>query len=184
MKVCKAGQEALAALLKRISAVNAEKDQNVVFSPLSIHVALVLIPGGVGVVARDDKGRVILTSWRVIFNANSPAEVEWLACHEGVNLAAEWVRDRVIVETDSSLVASMLREHSFAKSKFCFIGQDIEARTGDLPEVCFQAVRRGCNRAAHELAQLAKQTAHTAVWRSGVPQCIKHLVTQDCNFDG
>ncbi|KAK3121292.1 hypothetical protein QOZ80_8BG0650240 [Eleusine coracana subsp. coracana] len=41
---CQAGQAALAArLLKRISAVTADKDQNLVFSPLSIHVALALM---------------------------------------------------------------------------------------------------------------------------------------------
>lgn len=44
MNACKEGQAALVArLLKRVSAVTADNDQNLVFSPLSIHVALALM---------------------------------------------------------------------------------------------------------------------------------------------
>ncbi|KAF8776631.1 hypothetical protein HU200_003355 [Digitaria exilis] len=41
--------------------------------------------------------------------------------------------------------------------------------------------RRESNRVAHELAQLAKRTKHSAVWRFAIPVCVEHLIAQDCN---
>lgn len=49
-----------------------------------------------------------------------------------------------------------------------------------MPEVVFQAVRRERNFVAHELAQLAKRTNHTAVWRLRAPRCVEQLVAQEC----
>ena len=39
-----------------------------------------------------------------------------------------------------------------------------------------------CNRAAHELTQLAKRTKHSAVWCFSSPVCVEHIIAQDCNF--
>ncbi|TVU41678.1 hypothetical protein EJB05_15220, partial [Eragrostis curvula] len=83
-------------------------------------------------------------------NGRSAEEVEAFASKEGVELAAEWVRDK--------------------------------PTSSDMPEVCFQAARRDRNRAAHELAQLAERTIHTAMWRSQVPRCIEQLIAHDCNL--
>lgn len=41
--------------------------------------------------------------------------------------------------------------------------------------------KRERNRAAHELAQLAKRSKHTAVWRFLVPTCVEQVIAQDCN---
>ncbi|GJN29772.1 hypothetical protein PR202_gb18091 [Eleusine coracana subsp. coracana] len=66
---------------------------------------------GVGVIIRDARGAVILTAWKVIFQAASAEEVEALACIEGLNMAAEWVRDRVALESDcSELVRGLERK--------------------------------------------------------------------------
>ena len=43
-------------------------------------------------------------------------------------------------------------------------------------------VRRERNRAAHELAQLAKRTTHFAVWRFTAPICVEQIIAQECNF--
>lgn len=45
---------------------------------------------GVGVIIRDERGHVLLTSWRAIFRCLDSEEIEALACKEGVELAAEW----------------------------------------------------------------------------------------------
>ncbi|TVU25051.1 hypothetical protein EJB05_27527, partial [Eragrostis curvula] len=44
---------------------------------------------GIGVVIRDSNGKVLLSSWWVIFDAISAEEVESWACKEGISLAAE-----------------------------------------------------------------------------------------------
>ncbi|GJM94943.1 hypothetical protein PR202_ga11630 [Eleusine coracana subsp. coracana] len=135
---------------------------------------------GVGVVARDEWGKVVLSAWRVVFDAKLPEEIKMLACREGANLATEWVRAKVIIKTDCTVVANMLIKRESKRSELCFLAREVFRCCAELPDVVFQAVRRECNSAAHELAQLAKRTAHTAVWRWDVPQCIKQLVTQDC----
>ena len=43
-----------------------------------------------GVVIRDDAGKVLLSAWRVVANASNAEEVEILACKGGLTLAVEW----------------------------------------------------------------------------------------------
>ena len=43
-----------------------------------------------GVVIRDDAGKVLLSAWRVVDNTSNAEEVEILACKEGLALAVEW----------------------------------------------------------------------------------------------
>ncbi|KAF8768596.1 hypothetical protein HU200_007144 [Digitaria exilis] len=78
--------------------------------------------------------------WSTLHHCASVEEVEALAYHEGVRLAAEWVRRPTILECEVKIV------------------------------------RRECNRVAHELAQLAKRTVHSAVWRENAPACINELL--------
>nr|TKW26067.1 hypothetical protein SEVIR_3G161600v2 [Setaria viridis] len=59
--------------------------------------------GGVGVVIRDHLGAVKLAAWRVIFGASNAEEVEARACKEGADLAAEWIRAPVILESDRAM---------------------------------------------------------------------------------
>ena len=136
--------------------------------------------GGIGVVIRDHHGVPVLCSWRAVLRCSSAAVVEALACKEGVALAAEWVRDRVIVESDCINIVDAIHQGS-NRSELCFTLQEVKEISRLLPEVRVQAVRREQNGAAHELAQLAKRTLHTAVWRTRVPSCIEHLIAHDCN---
>jgi hypothetical protein len=41
--------------------------------------------------------------------------------------------------------------------------------------------RRESNGVAHELAQLAKRTKHSAVWRFAAPVCVEQLIARDSN---
>ncbi|KAF8769083.1 hypothetical protein HU200_006937 [Digitaria exilis] len=43
-------------------------------------------------------------------------------------------------------------------------------------------VRRECNRVAHELAQLAKRSVHSTVWRENAPAYINELLLEDCKL--
>jgi hypothetical protein len=64
--------------------------------------------GGAGVVIRDSRGRVQLTAWKFISQCVSAEEAEALACKEGLELAAKWCRQGIILETDCGTIASML----------------------------------------------------------------------------
>ena len=53
-----------------------------------------------GVVIRDDAGKVLLSAWRVVDNTSNAEEVEILACKEGLALAVEWTPCRATLESD------------------------------------------------------------------------------------
>ncbi|KAF8759238.1 hypothetical protein HU200_010269 [Digitaria exilis] len=67
----------------------------------------------IGVVIRDEKGKVLLTAWRVVSNAANAEEVELMACKEGITLAAEWTPRPAILESDCSMaIKHVKREHN------------------------------------------------------------------------
>jgi hypothetical protein len=53
-----------------------------------------------GVVARDDGGKVVLVAWQGIRRCASPEEADAEACLRGVRLAAEWIRQPIRMEGD------------------------------------------------------------------------------------
>ncbi|GJN04262.1 hypothetical protein PR202_ga21795 [Eleusine coracana subsp. coracana] len=55
---------------------------------------------GVGVIAQDHTGQVILATWRALLRCASVVEEEMLACLEGIRLAGEWVHAPIILESD------------------------------------------------------------------------------------
>lgn len=136
---------------------------------------------GIGVVIRKADGSVLLTAWRVVFNGTSAEEVEALACKEGISLEVEWAKGRAIVESDCLTLIQKLRDRGPSISELCFVLDDIWSLGDSMPEIVFQAVRRERNRVAHELAQLAKKTTHTAGWRGRAPVCVEQLIAQECN---
>ena len=50
-----------------------------------------------GVVIRDDAGKVLLSAWRVVDNASNAEEVEILVCKEGLALAVDSLSGNSIV---------------------------------------------------------------------------------------
>ena len=51
-------------------------------------------------IASDSKGQLILTAWRALFKCRDADEAEAWACLEGLRLAAQWIKQPVIVESD------------------------------------------------------------------------------------
>ncbi|CAO2192714.1 unnamed protein product [Urochloa humidicola] len=137
--------------------------------------------GGVGVIIRDREGSVLLSSWRYFQRGKDAEEMEALAAKEGLMLAAEWHACNTILETDCITVARALRERNAGRSNTSFILEEAMEAAGGLPEWTVVHARRECNEAAHELAQLAKRTKHSATWHSAQPVCIEHIIARECN---
>jgi hypothetical protein len=53
-----------------------------------------------GVIIRDPAGKPLLSAWWVLNHCSSVEEAEMEAYLDGVRLAAEWVRQPAIVESD------------------------------------------------------------------------------------
>ena len=130
---------------------------------------------GIGVLIRDDLGRVIAALCKAL-PVHYPAELtEFFALEHGVLLAQEMNISKVIFESDASSVIS-------AVSQACYGGvaghlvQSIHSAKSVFSCCSFIHVRRDYNRAAHELAQFAKCNQTSNLWKGVVPPFLAHLV--------
>ncbi|OEL37987.1 hypothetical protein BAE44_0000994, partial [Dichanthelium oligosanthes] len=63
---------------------------------------------GVGVIARNSRGEVLFTAWRVLFRCANAVEAEAQACAKGVRLATQWTQGSVIIEIDCARVVKAM----------------------------------------------------------------------------
>lgn len=136
--------------------------------------------GAIGIVVRNSTGQVLLTSWRFLRKCAAAEEAELLACCEGLKIVAEWLPMPVILESDCATVIARLQAKGEERSRWTFLLRETKAMMTFIQEVKLAHCNRDCNRVAHELAQLAKQSGHSAVWRDSAPSCIMQTLQQDC----
>ena len=93
---------------------------------MNVDCALTLDTGsaGIGIIARDHRGTVILSAWKSLSAMDSAEEVEALACREGLLLAAEWIQKPVILESDRSTVIGYLSKKQKQRAPSFFSIQD------------------------------------------------------------
>ncbi|GJN13531.1 hypothetical protein PR202_gb00245 [Eleusine coracana subsp. coracana] len=137
---------------------------------------------GVGIIARDEKGCVKLSSWRVLFNCSSPLEAEVSACVEGLQLAVEWIRGPIVLETDCAVAARILAMRDTDRSELMYMYKRAQELIGLMQQVEVAHVKREQNSVAHELAHLARRNRHTVVWLRQAPTCVSTLIAEDCNY--
>ena len=89
--------------------------------------------GGIGVVIRDDRMAIKLTTWKHIVRAEDAEEVEALACVEGMKLAQEWCPARAIVATYCASVVALLQQHEDLQSRLKFIIDEAKVASDELP---------------------------------------------------
>jgi ribonuclease HI len=126
-----------------------------------------------GVVARDHEGSVLLTAWKVLRHCNSPDEAEAEACLYGLRLAADWIRQPTIVESDCQQLITAVRAKAEVTSHWGGVIQDIQAVSELLPSCDFVHVKRGGNVVAHLLARRALQHSECIVSRFSTPACVR-----------
>jgi hypothetical protein len=104
-----------------------------------------------GMVARDDRGRVMLTTWRTLSSCASPEEAEAGPCLQGLRLIVQWIGRPAYVESDCSILVQALRKE---ENRVAWAGvlMDIRATMQLLPKCKVQHVRREANQVAHNLA--------------------------------
>ena len=136
---------------------------------------------GLGVVIWDHQGDVKLSAWRVISRAIDAEEVEAMVYREGLNLAAEWFRMPIVLESDCVMVIRYLKKWRTLKPA-CFSTIQEAVRTAEsLPDLELCHVKRERNGVANELAHLAKWLNHSAVWCDRFPRCVEQIIAHDCN---
>ena len=106
-------------------------------------------------------------------------EVEAIALENGVLLALEMNLTDVIIESDSLSVVQSVQK----KKIYGALGHIIQGTLSALSTFRswkIQRLKRESNRAAHELAHLARASGVTQIWKGMDLPCIQFLLRQEC----
>ena len=132
----------------------------------------------IGVIIRDSSGQVIAALSKPLSAPYSPEIAEILALENGVALAHEMNTTRVIFESDSlATVQSVVSMESGGS-----LGHIISGIRSSLLHFCswhLHHLKRDHNRAAHELAKLAKSTGFAQVWKGTLPPLSHSILFPD-----
>jgi ribonuclease HI len=110
---------------------------------------------GVGVVIRDDRGRVVAAKASFVSGIVNPIVAESMGAWQAVVMCCNLRFPLVVLEGDSLIVVSALNKEEPCWSSFGHIIEDIRAKLQDIPSVRVQHVPRDANKVAHVLAKAA-----------------------------
>ena len=122
-----------------------------------------------GVVIRNEHGQVMASLFKHILLPPTVLEVEALAVRRGLELAVEMGFRNIVLESDSQILITALREGSYSLSSFDHIVQDIKFIASYLSSINYTHVRRQCNALAHSLPRRAKLVSQCQIWMENVP---------------
>ena len=132
----------------------------------------------IGAVIRDSSGFPI-GALSLVLPSCFPAEItEAYALLHGVLFASEMQVHQALFESDAlSIVHDLTSEVS--GSVFGHILEDIRAASSSFSFCSFHHLKRDGNRAAHSLAQEAKSSGQSKIWKGIPPPCIQDILSDD-----
>ena len=104
---------------------------------------------------RNELGQVMDSLSQRIPLPFTAIEVEALVAQRGLESAMETTFERFILEGDSQILITELKEDSHSLSNFCHIAKDIQYLASHFSMLDYSHVHRHCNTVAHLLARLA-----------------------------
>ena len=134
---------------------------------------------GVGVVIRNESGKVVAAMTERTLLPNLVVEVEAMACKRAVKFAYEVGIQEVIFEGDSLTVILAINNGATSEAPYGNLIDDIIILASHLSKVEFCHVKRSCNRVADALAKRAKTGYVIQAWIEDLPIDIAPLA----NFD-
>ena len=132
----------------------------------------------VGVVIRDSRGMVVAAACKVLNGNYGAAVTEAFVVDEGIRLAMEMELQRIIVESDSCGVVDAINKSS-CNGEFGMVIQGSLELLRSFRSWKMRHLKRDYNRAAHELAQLAKTSGSSQHWKGIEPPVIQHVLLLD-----
>ena len=134
---------------------------------------------GIGMVARDDRGDVILARTMFLEGLRSVEMIEAMAVKE----ALSWIKNqrwqKVIVESDSLVVIQAVRSKVHMKSPFGEIILACRSMLREQNTVSVSFIRRSANMVAHELARAAYSFPDRIFDRSSVPIGVANILDKE-----
>jgi ribonuclease HI len=135
--------------------------------------------GGVGMILRDEKGHIIVTTCSNMEMCVSPLEAEAIACNQGIALALQHTNLPFLVESDCLVLTSMVQEEGVNRSSVAAIVNDIKKLCRQSRVVQVKHVSRHMNEVSHLLAKLGCKSRQNLVWNHSGPD----VIVQACNQD-
>jgi len=132
---------------------------------------------GVGVVIRDDRGRVVAAKASFVSGIVNPIVAESMGAWQAVVMCCDLRFPLIVLEGDSLIVVSALNKEEPYWSSFGHIIEDIRAKLQNIPSVRVQHVSRDANKVAHVLAKAAVSQMLDNSWIEECPSYIQELCT-------
>ena len=121
---------------------------------------------------------VVAASCKVLNGDYGATITKAFAVDEGVRLAMELELQQIIVESDSAGVVEAINE-SNCNGEFGMVIQGSLELLRSFRSWIVRFLKRDYNRAAHELAQLAKVVGSSQQWRGVEPPMLRHVLLLD-----
>jgi hypothetical protein len=135
-----------------------------------------------GVIIKDSMGKPLLSAWWVQKSCSSAEEAKTETCLDGVRLAAEWVRQPSIVESDCLSMIGALQQGSNSRRLGAGALWEIHAACNLLSDFRLEALRREDNVVAHDVAKCVWDSHEWVVHRFQCPNSVHSLVERRCHM--
>lgn len=129
----------------------------------------------VGVIIRDDGGRVVAALSKALPLHYPATWTELFAMEQGVLLAQEMTLSKVIFESDAISVVQAISQDLCGRETGHLV-QGIQLAKSSFLSCSFRHMKRDYNRAAHEPAQFAMSSHASNVWKGVTPPFLVHLI--------
>jgi ribonuclease HI len=133
---------------------------------------------GLGTIVRDERGEFVEAETNYRKMQVEPVVAETLAALQALNLCTERGYQSVIMEGDALQVINLINSVEPCNSGYGHLVEDIRAGSRRVGGIRFQHVRRTANKAAHELAVLARTRVTNMRWTS-IPSCVSGIVRDE-----
>lgn len=137
---------------------------------------------GLGIIIRDEVGRVIECAAIKKPAIQSIPTLEAMAIYEGLRMSKNLGAINILVESDAEVVINKLNSDLPDFSIFGHFVESISSLAGDFSNCSFKHLSRIGNRAAHGLARSCLNVSDCRQWLNCFPEFISDTIYHDVNF--
>ncbi|KAF5455283.1 hypothetical protein F2P56_024878 [Juglans regia] len=136
---------------------------------------------GVGVVLRDDKGKLVMATSKIENEVDNPSTIELLALLRGLQLVVYLGFSKLVVESDCMLLVQELKNEQDSLLANDNLIMEAKSLLQHFQEVEVQYVHRMRNEVAHRLARYAWNVDNISMWWEHLPTFVDHSLWIDQN---
>ncbi|XP_074293374.1 uncharacterized protein LOC141620388 [Silene latifolia] len=135
-----------------------------------------------GMVCRDEEGRVLWGSTVVLEQAWDPRVAEAVAVFEGMKEAAQRGHSKVVIESDCLPIVDALQKAKTGRSMLALVLDDILAFRNSFVSISWAYTSRKNNCVAHALAHVLPRVVGRTVWSEALPPVANSAVLFDLSL--